>query len=95
MLKTRHIKQQIEPKSRDTSLHGATTLVNLCFFLDVLTPDEFLSLSFQKDFADPVSVVNALTKAFNKLQRLKEKSVREFPSMKFSLTILKRVKTVR
>ena len=60
----------------------STTMVNLCFFLDVLTPVEFLSVSFQKSFADPVSVVNALTKPFNKLQRLKD---RECPTIKFFL----------
>ena len=69
-------------KAYIASWSSATTLVNLCFFLDVLNPVEILSLSFQKEFADPVSAVNALTKAFKKLQRLKEKSVREFPSIK-------------
>ena len=79
------VADRAKVKAYIASWSSATTLVNLCFFLDVLNPVEILSLSFQKEFADPVSAVNALTKAFKKLQRLKEKSVREFPSIKIFL----------
>ena len=65
-----------------TSWSSAATLLNLCFFLDLLSPTESLSLNFQKEFAGPVTAVSALTKSFKKLNRLKGKSVREFPSVK-------------
>ena len=57
-------------------------LVNLCFYLELSKPIMQLSLNFEKDKIDIVSVTIALGKVKGKLLKLKNKDVNDFNPIK-------------
>ena len=60
-------------------------LVNLAFYMDILEPFRKLSLAFQKDGVDTVDAASAIAKTKKNLQKLRDRSVRDYPHMKILL----------
>lgn len=54
-------------------------LVNLCFYLDILSPLKKLSLILQKEGVDTVEAADAILKSKRDLDRLYERDVIDFP----------------
>ena len=53
-----------------------------CLFIEVLSPSKVLSLAFQEEDTDIVSVVVAIEKTKKQLKRLANKSFEELPMVK-------------
>ena len=58
-----------------------STLLHLCFYIDLLTPVAQLSLALQREEINPVNAIDALGSIQQKLRRLMEKPFHDFKSI--------------